>query len=96
MSTGLIGLAALMILLVGVKLIRVIRGPTVFDRFLAVGAIGTDAVLILVVLGMIYERPDGYIDLALTYAILNFIGVVAVAKFLDPGERSTGPDEEVS
>jgi multicomponent Na+:H+ antiporter subunit F len=96
MSTGLIGLAALIILLVGVKLIRVIRGPTVFDRFLAVGAIGTDAVLILVILGMIYQRPDGYIDLALTYAILNFIGVVAVAKFLDPGERSTATDEEAS
>jgi multicomponent Na+:H+ antiporter subunit F len=96
MSTGLIGLAALMILLVGVKLIRVVRGPTIFDRFLAVGAIGTDAVLILVVLGMIYDRPDGYIDLALTYAVLNFIGVVAVAKFLDPGERSRSNGGEAS
>lgn len=93
MPTVLIGLAALIIVLIGVKLIRVVRGPTIFDRFLAVGAIGTDAVLLLVILGMIYRRPDGYIDLALTYAVLNFIGVIAVAKFLDPGE-SSGRREE--
>lgn len=90
MTLILTGLAAFIVLMVGLKLVRAIRGPTVFDRLLAVGAIGTDTVLLLLVIGLIYDRPDGYIDLAITYAILNFIGVVAAAKYLDRGEIGPG------
>jgi multicomponent Na+:H+ antiporter subunit F len=82
-SLALLVLATFLTLLIAANFIRVAAGPTLYDRLLGVGVIGTNAVLLLAVIGYIYGRPDGFIDLAITYAILNFIGVVAVAKFLE-------------
>jgi len=79
----LTGLAAFISLLIAITFYRVLVGPTLYDRLLAVGAIGTYAVLLLALIGFIYERPSGFLDLAITYAILNFVGVVAIAKYLD-------------
>jgi multicomponent Na+:H+ antiporter subunit F len=79
----LLGFAIFVALLIAGNFIRVVKGPTVFDRLLGVGVIGTNAVLLLATFGFIYERPEGFLDLAITYAILNFIGVVAIAKYLD-------------
>ena len=62
---------------------RVIKGPTVFDRLLAAGAVGTNAIALLAVMGFMFERPDMFVDLALTYALLNFVGTVAAAKYLE-------------
>jgi multicomponent Na+:H+ antiporter subunit F len=90
MSQVLLWTAVFIAILVAVNFIRVIRGPTLFDRLLGVGAIGTNAVLLLAVIGFIYGRPDGFLDLAITYAILNFIGVVAIAKFLDGARARKG------
>ncbi len=75
--------ALFLILLIGVSFIRVLMGPSLYDRLLGVGVIGTNAVLLLAVIGFIFGRPEGFLDLAITYAILNFVGVVAIAKFLD-------------
>ena len=83
MSTFLLAMATFLAVLVAANFVRVILGPTLFDRLLGVGAIGTNAVLLLAVIGFLYGRPDGFLDLAITYAILNFVGVVAIAKFLD-------------
>ncbi|CAN5800459.1 hypothetical protein BH23GEM11_BH23GEM11_14360 [soil metagenome] len=91
MTSILLGLAIFLAGLLGLNFIRVILGPTLFDRLLAVGAIGTNAVLLLAVIGFVYGRPDGFLDLAITYAILNFVGVVAIAKFLD-AKREVDPD----
>ncbi len=89
MTGFLLGLSIFICFLIGLNFIRVFRGPLIYDRLLGVGAIGTNAVLLLALLGYIYGRPDGFLDLAITYAILNFIGVVAVAKFLEVrGDRS--------
>jgi multicomponent Na+:H+ antiporter subunit F len=85
--TVLLVFAVFLALLIAGNFIRVLRGPTVFDRLLGVGVIGTNAVLLLATFGFIYGRPEGFLDLAVTYAILNFIGVVAIAKFLDPSPR---------
>jgi len=68
-----------------VQFYRMWKGGTAFDRVLAVGAIGTNAVALLVVVGFAYGRPEMFVDLALTYALLNFIAFVAIAKFL--GQR---------
>jgi multicomponent Na+:H+ antiporter subunit F len=90
----LVAFAIFNALLIAGNFIRVVRGPTVFDRLLGVGVIGTNAVILLVAFGYIYGRPDGFLDLAITYAILNFIGVVAIAKFLDPKpRRELGEDQ---
>jgi len=61
-------------------LIRALLGPTVYDRILAVNMFGTKTVLLLSVIAFLYGRPD-FLDLALAYALINFIGVLAVLEF---------------
>jgi len=60
-------------------LIRALLGPTVYDRILAVNMFGTKTVLLLAVLGFLMGRPE-FADIALAYALINFIGVLAVMK----------------
>ncbi len=62
---------------------RLLLGRTPFDRLLAASAIGTNAVVLLVLIGFVFGRPDSFVDLALSYALLNFIGTVAVGKYLE-------------
>ncbi len=61
-------------------LVRAFKGPTVFDRILAVNSFGTKTVLLIGVLGFLTERPE-FLDLALVYALVNFIGTIAVLRF---------------
>ncbi len=61
-------------------LLRALLGPSVYDRVLAVNMIGTKTVLLLSVLSFLFGRPD-FLDLALAYALINFIGVLAVLEF---------------
>jgi multicomponent Na+:H+ antiporter subunit F len=75
----LIALAALIV----VYLYRVVRGPTVFDRLLGVNGISTKAIILLVVIGTIYERLEMFVDISTGYALLNLVGALAVAKFLE-------------
>jgi multicomponent Na+:H+ antiporter subunit F len=67
-------------------LIRALLGPTVYDRVLAVNMFGTKTALLLAVVAFLYGRPD-FLDLALTYALINFVGVLAVLEFFQ--KRST-------
>lgn len=62
-------------------LLRALMGPTVFDRVLAVNAFGTKTVLLIGLFGFLTERPD-FLDVALVYALINFIATVAALKFL--------------
>lgn len=64
----------------GLALLRAILGPSVYDRVLAVNMFGTKTVLLLAVIAFLYGRPD-FLDLALAYALINFIGVLAVLEF---------------
>ena len=61
-------------------LIRLFLGPTLYDRVLALNAFGTLAVLMISVVGFLFGRPD-FLDIALLYALLNFIGTIAILKF---------------
>lgn len=73
--------AALAILVtMALAVARALLGPTVYDRVLAVNLFGTKTVLLLSVVAFIYERTD-FLDLALAYALINFIGVLAVLAF---------------
>ena len=63
-------------------LVRAFMGPTVFDRILAVNMFGTKTVLLIAVLGYMAGRPE-FLDLALVYALMNFIAVIAVLKYRD-------------
>lgn len=66
-------------------LVRALLGPTVYDRVLAVNTFGTKTVLLIAVLGFLTDRPD-FLDLALVYALINFIGTIAVLKFFEFGD----------
>lgn len=73
--------AAIAILVtMSLALTRALLGPTVYDRVLAVNMFGTKTALLLSVIAFLYGRPD-FLDLALAYALINFIGVLAVLKF---------------
>ena len=79
----------------GLALIRAVLGPSVYDRVLAVNMFGTKTVLLLSVIAFLYGRPD-FLDLALAYALINFIGILAVLEFFRNRalRRSTEHDEE--
>jgi len=80
----------------GLALSRAFLGPTVYDRVLAVNAFGTKTVLLIAVLGFLAGRPE-FLDIALVYALINFIGTIAVLKFVryaDLGKATTAQDRE--
>jgi multicomponent Na+:H+ antiporter subunit F len=66
-------------------LARAVLGPTVYDRVMAVNTFGTKTVLLIAVLGFLTERPD-FLDLAIVYALINFIATIAVLKFFEFGD----------
>ena len=70
----------------GLALVRALLGPSVYDRVLAVNMFGTKTVLLLAVTAYYYGRPD-FLDLALAYALINFIGVMAVLEFYQTNRR---------
>lgn len=61
---------------------RAIAGPTIYDRVISVGVIGTKTVMLLCLIGLLYNRLDMFIDIALAYALLNFVITLAVAKYI--------------
>jgi len=70
-------------LLIFCCLYRVLKGPTVIDRMIAVSAIGTKTLIILILVGFIFGRVDMFIDISIVYALLNFLGTLAAAKYFE-------------
>ena len=66
----------------GLALLRAILGPSVYDRVLAVNMFGTKTVLLISILGFVMGRPD-FLDIAIVYALINFISVIGVLHFSD-------------
>jgi multicomponent Na+:H+ antiporter subunit F len=66
-------------------MIRALLGPTLYDRVLALNIFGTKTVLLIAVLGFLAGRPE-FLDLALVYALINFIGTIAVLKYFEVGD----------
>jgi multicomponent Na+:H+ antiporter subunit F len=74
--------ASLAILVVmAMALVRAVAGPTVYDRILAVNTFGTLTVALIAVFGFLTGRPE-FLDIALVYALINFIGTIAVTKYV--------------
>ncbi len=69
---------------IALSLYRVVAGPGVFNRTAAVNIIGTKTIALLVVMGYYFERPN-FFDIALLYAMINFIGTLVFAKYLERG-----------
>ena len=66
-----------------VYLFRVVRGPSIFDRVLGLNGISTMAIVLLVVIGTVFERVEMFVDISTGYALLNLVNALAVAKFLE-------------
>ena len=86
-------IAALAILVtISLALARAFLGPTVYDRILAINMVGTKTALLIAVFAVLSKRTD-MLDIALTYALINFIGVVAVLKMVEQGNFYTSGED---
>ena len=72
-----------MCILVLLCLYRVTRGPNVLNRAVGISAIGTKTLIILLLMGVIYDMIEMFIDISMVYALLNFIGTLVLAKYLE-------------
>jgi len=79
----------------GMAIARALLGPTIYDRILGVNSFGTKTVLLIAAYGFLTGRPD-FLDIAIVYALINFIGTVAILKFFefhDPGSGAYQEDD---
>ena len=74
--------ASLLVLMVPV-LYRIVMGPTGFDRILGVNVIGTKTAVILVIIGTLFDRVEMFVDFAIAYALLNFVGAIVVSRYFN-------------
>ena len=79
----------------GLALARALLGPTIYDRILSVNSFGTKTVLLIAVYGFLTGRPD-FADIALVYALINFITIIAVLKFFEYGDLGADVPREKS
>lgn len=81
MQTFLLAAAIFLITLMILSLIRVVAGPTILDRILGGNVIGTKTTVLLLLIGLLYENLAMFVDIALAYALLNFIATLGATKF---------------
>ena len=74
--------ASLLVLMIPI-LYRIIVGPTGFDRILCANVIGTKTAIILVIIGTLFDRVDMFVDFAIAYALLNFVGAIVVSRYFN-------------
>jgi multicomponent Na+:H+ antiporter subunit F len=81
MISFFLGTAVVLCLIMLLSMYRVLFGPTVLDRLIGVNAIGSKTVILLLLIGFLYERVDMFVDIALAYGFLNFVAVIAAARY---------------
>ena len=69
---------------IGLVLARALLGPTVYDRILAVNALGTKTIILVAILSILSERPE-FLDVALLYTLINFVVTIAILKYKEIG-----------
>ena len=85
MNSFLLGITIFIALLTAMALYRVAVGKTIFDRIIAAGLVGTNGFIILILIGFLFERINMFIDIAIAYALLNFVIVIVLGKYFDQG-----------
>tara|TARA_Y100001960_G_C14231314_1_gene613858 strand:+ start:257 stop:529 length:273 start_codon:yes stop_codon:yes gene_type:complete len=80
------------LIVMAMMLARAFIGPTFTDRILAVNSMGTATVLFVALLGFLTGRPE-FLDIALLYALINFVGTLAILKFFNFGDLGASGDE---
>ncbi len=66
-------------------LYRMVKGPTIYDRILTANIIGTKTVMVIILAGFVLGSPQFFVDIALVYALINFVLVLAFLKFVEKG-----------
>ncbi|MDY0296898.1 MAG: monovalent cation/H+ antiporter complex subunit F [Acidobacteriota bacterium] len=92
MQHYLIYFAVLLTIIIFVPFYRVVTGPTLYDRMLCAGSIATNSMVIILLVGVIFNRLDMFVDITMAYAGLNFIGTIAFAKYLGSTLKSKKKD----
>lgn len=78
--------AIALLVVMAMALLRAFLGPTLYDRILAVNNFGTKTVLLIAVMDFLSGRPD-FLDIAITYALINFISIIGVLRFFEYAEK---------
>jgi len=91
-SPFLVGALVVTAALMAIGLYRVWAGPTVFDRLVAVALITANGVVVLVLLGLAFERPSFFLDLTLAYAMLAFLLPITLGRYFE--DRDDGPAKD--
>ena len=82
MDTVFLSASICLCVLMALSLYRAVVGPTLLDRMVGANAIGSKTTVLLIFIGFMYHRVDMFIDIALAYAMLNFLTVLATARYL--------------
>ena len=91
-NTFFLGTSLAILLAVLLSLYRVVRGPSIIDRIIAVNVIGTKTIAVIVLTGYLFERVEFFIDIAFLYALINFIGTLALSRYFEEkGVEHTEP-----
>jgi multicomponent Na+:H+ antiporter subunit F len=89
MNSFLLGLAIFIALLIAVCLYRIAVGRTIFDRVLGASLVGTNGFILLTLIGFIYHRIDMFVDIAIAYALLNFMVAIMLGKYFERGREKS-------
>lgn len=89
MHTFFLTIALIVLAAVLLSLYRVVRGPVVIDRIIGVNVTGTKTITVILLTGFLFDRVEFFIDIAFVYALINFIGVLALSKYLE--QRGVDP-----
>jgi multicomponent Na+:H+ antiporter subunit F len=82
-SSFLLGASIAILFAVLLSLYRVLRGPSIIDRIVGVNVIGTKTITVIVLTGQLFERVEFFIDIALLYALINFVGTLAFSRYFE-------------
>ena len=83
MSSFLLAITVLVAIITAACLYRVAVGRTIFDRIIAAGLVGTNGFILLVLIGFLFERIAMFVDIAIAYALLNFVIMIVLAKYFE-------------
>ena len=87
MSSFLLAITIFVALLTAASMYRVAVGRTIFDRIIAAGLVGTNGFILLVLIGFLFGRINMFVDLAIAYALLNFVVIIVMGKYFDRGKE---------
>lgn len=82
-STFFLGASLVILAAVTVSLYRVVRGPSIIDRIVGVNVIGTKTIAVIVLIGHLFDRVEFFVDIALLYALINFVGALALSRYFE-------------